>query len=177
MLNFIFTSKLIQISVTHVLLEDHTVFIHMIITFLKVHRTWLISQLRFIWREVVHRGNKARLVIGTSRTVGSAKKFVRITSGFGGGEFTKTLRKVCTYQKLKFSFLLLEYCKIRECYAVANAFTIRNMYSLFLYMKCNSRKINRPTKKHDENCDTLTFLSCSWQRCKLNFHYFFIMGV
>ena len=87
-----------------------------------------------------------RLVIGTSRTVGSAKKFVRITSGFGGGEFTKTLRKVCTCQKLKFSFLLLEYCKIRECYAVANAFTIRNMYSLFLYMKCNSRKINRPTK-------------------------------
>ena len=88
----------------------------------------------------------SRLVIGTSRTVCSAKKFVRITSGFGGGEFTKTLRKVCTYQKLKFSFLLLEYCKIRECYAVANAFTIRNMYSLFLYMKCNSRKINRPTK-------------------------------
>jgi hypothetical protein len=33
-------------------------------------------------------------VFGTSRTVGSAKKFVRITSGFGGGEFTKTLRKV-----------------------------------------------------------------------------------
>jgi hypothetical protein len=30
----------------------------------------------------------ARLVIGTSRTIGSAKKFVRITSGFGGGEFT-----------------------------------------------------------------------------------------
>jgi hypothetical protein len=55
-------------------------------------------------------------------------KFVRITSGFGGGEFTKTLRKVCTCQKLKFAFLLLEYCKIRECYAVANAFTIRNMY-------------------------------------------------
>jgi hypothetical protein len=47
---------------------------------------------------------------------------------------------------LKFSFLQLEYWKIRECYAVANAFTIRNMYSLFLYMKCNSRKINRPTK-------------------------------
>jgi hypothetical protein len=87
-----------------------------------------------------------RLVIGTSRIVGSAKKFVRITSGFGGGEFTKTLRKVCTCQKLKVSFLLLEYCKIRECYAVANAFTIRNMYSLFLYIKCNSRKINRPTK-------------------------------
>jgi hypothetical protein len=88
----------------------------------------------------------SRLVIDTSRTVGSAKKFVRITSGVGGGEFTKTLRKVCTCQKLKFAFLLLEYCKIRECYAVANAFTIRNMYSLFLYMKCNSRKINRPTK-------------------------------
>jgi hypothetical protein len=75
-----------------------------------------------------------RLVIGTSRTVGSAKKFVMITSGFGGGEFMKTFRKVCTCQKLKFSFLLLEYCKIRECYAVANAFTIRNMYSLFLHM-------------------------------------------
>ena len=86
------------------------------------------------------------LVNGTSRTVGSAKKFVRITSGFGGGEFTKTLRKVCTCQQLKFAFLLLEYCKIRECYAVANAFTIRNMHSLLLYMKCNSRKINRPTK-------------------------------
>ena len=87
-----------------------------------------------------------RLVIGASRTVGSAKKFVKITSGFGGGEFPKTLRKVCTCQKLKFVFLLLEYCKIRECYALANAFTIRNMYSLLLYMKCNSRKINRPTK-------------------------------
>ena len=48
--------------------------------------------------------------------------------------------------KIESFFLLLEYCKIRECYAVANAFTIRNMYSLFLYMKCNSRKINRPTK-------------------------------
>jgi hypothetical protein len=54
---------------------------------------------------------------------------------------SKTLRKVCTCQKLNLSFLLLEYCKIRECYAVANAFTIRNMYSLFFYMKSNSRKI------------------------------------
>ena len=71
---------------------------------------------------------------------------MRITSGFAGGEFTKTLRKICTYQTLKFAFLLLEYCKIRECYAVANAFTIINMYSLLLYKKCNSRKINRPTK-------------------------------
>ena len=96
----------------------------------------------------------SRLVIGTSRTVGSAKKFVRITSGFGGGEFTKTLRKVCTCQKLKFSFLLLEYCKIRECYAVVNAFTIRNMYSLFSQNQSSH-------EKHDENGDTLTFLSCS----------------
>jgi hypothetical protein len=88
----------------------------------------------------------ARLVIRTSRTVGSAKKFMRITSSFAGGEFTKTLHKVCTCQKLKFAFLLLDYCKIRECYAVANAFTIRNMHSLLLYMKCNSRTINRPTK-------------------------------
>jgi hypothetical protein len=39
----------------------------------------------------------SRLVIGTSRTVGSAKKFVRITSGFGGGEFTKTLRNTDTW--------------------------------------------------------------------------------
>jgi hypothetical protein len=31
--------------------------------------------------------------------------------------------------KIEISFLLLKYCKIRECYAVANAFTIRNMYS------------------------------------------------
>ena len=106
----------------------------------------LIFMTRTSLQTIIHLFIYSRLVIGTSRTVGSAKKFVRITSGFGGGEFTKTLRKVCTCQKLKFSFLLLEYCKIRECYAVANAFTIRNMYSLFLYMKCNSRKINRPTK-------------------------------
>ena len=99
----------------------------------------------------------SRLVISTSRTVGSAKKFVRITSGFGGGEFTKTFRKVCTCQKLKFSFLLLEYCTIRECYAVANAFTIRNMYSLLLYMNCNSRKINRPTKNMTKSLTLLHF--------------------
>ena len=104
------------------------------------HDGWL--KYDSLWYQHTH----TRLVIGTSRTVGSAKKFVRITYGFGGGEFTKTLRKVCTCQKLKFSFLLLEYCKIRECYAVANAFTIRNMYSLLLYMNGNSRKINRPTK-------------------------------
>jgi hypothetical protein len=41
--------------------------------------------------EIINELEHARLVIGTSRTVGSAKKFVRITSGFGGGEFTKTL--------------------------------------------------------------------------------------
>ena len=102
--------------------------------------------INFTFETCISKFTYPRLVIGTSRTVDSAKKFVGITSGFGGGEFTKTLRKVCICQKLKFSFLLLEYCKIRECYAVANAFTIRNMYSLFLYMKCNSRKINRPTK-------------------------------
>jgi hypothetical protein len=51
-----------------------------------------------------------------------------------------------TCQKLKFYFLLLEYCKIRECYAVANAFTIKSMYSLLLYMKGYSRETNRPTK-------------------------------
>ena len=38
--------------------------------------------------EILLKGTLTRLVIGTSRTVGSAKKFVRITSGFGGGEFT-----------------------------------------------------------------------------------------
>jgi hypothetical protein len=64
---------------------------------------------------------------GNSRTVGSAKKFVRITSGVGGGEFTKKLRKVCTCQKLKFSYLLLEYCKIRECYAVVCNFVKNNL--------------------------------------------------
>jgi hypothetical protein len=48
-----------------------------------------------------------------------------------------SIRTTCTCQKLKFSILLLEYCKIRECYAVANAFTIRNMHSLFL--KLSSR--------------------------------------
>ena len=53
-------------------------------------------------------GNTAQAEQLVLRTVGSAKKFVRITSGFGGEEFTNTLRKVCTCQKLKFSFLLLE---------------------------------------------------------------------
>jgi hypothetical protein len=70
-------------------------------------RVYGIKYKRDVFYEVLH----TRLVIGTSRTVGSAKKFLRITSGFGGGEFPKTLRKVCTCQKLKFAFLLLEYCK------------------------------------------------------------------
>ena len=48
--------------------------------------------------------------------------------------------------KIEIFFFTTRLLQIRECYAVANAFTIRNMYSLFLYMKCNSRKINRPTK-------------------------------
>jgi hypothetical protein len=104
------------------------------------------KRVRELFSKFTYGRSLTRLVICTSRTVCSAKKFVRITSGFGGGEFTKTLRKVCTCQKLKFAFLLLEYCKIRKCYAVANAFTIRNIYSLLLYMNCNSRKINRPTK-------------------------------
>jgi hypothetical protein len=77
----------------------------------------------------------------------------------------KTLRKVCTCQKLKFSFLLLEYCKIRECYAVANAFTIRNMYSLFLYMKCNSRKINRLTKNMTKIVTLLQIATISLTYC------------
>ena len=89
---------------------------------------------------------KQIVLIGTSRTAGSAKKLVRTTSGSGGGEFTKTPRKARTCQKLKFAFLPLEHCKIRECHAVANALTTRNMHSSPLHMKCNSRKINRPTK-------------------------------
>jgi hypothetical protein len=36
--------------------------------------------------DVIVRSYFTRLVFGTSRTVSSAKKFVRITSGFGGGE-------------------------------------------------------------------------------------------
>ena len=47
---------------------------------------------------------------------------------------------------MKFAFLLLEYCKIRECYAVVNTFTIRNIYCLLLYMKCSSRKTIVPRK-------------------------------
>jgi hypothetical protein len=47
--------------------------------------------------------------------------------------------------------------KIRECYAVVNAFTIRNMFSLLLYMKCNSRKINRPTKNMTKIVSLLHF--------------------
>ena len=43
----------------------------------------------------VHSPTITRLVIGTSRTVGSAKKFVRIISGFGGGEHEDTSQGLC----------------------------------------------------------------------------------
>jgi hypothetical protein len=43
-------------------------------------------------------------------------------------------------------FRIFPHIYSHEYYAVANASTIKNMYSLFLYMKCNSHKINRPTK-------------------------------
>ena len=85
-------------------------------------------------------------MIGTSGTVGSAGRFVRMTSGFGGGEFTGALCKVCTCQGLEFAFLLLECCRVRGCCAVADAFTIRSMYGLLLYVNCGSRGIGRPTK-------------------------------
>ena len=80
-------------------------------------------------------------------------------------------------QKLKFSFLLLEYCNIRECYAVANAFTIRNMYSLFLYMKCNSRKINRPTKNMTKIVTLVHFfLKLFLTKMQVKFSIFFHHG-
>ena len=47
---------------------------------------------------------QSRLVIGTSRTVGSAKKFVRITSGFGGGEFTEDASQGMYMSKIEISF-------------------------------------------------------------------------
>ena len=100
---------------------------------------------------------------------------MRITSDFGGGEFTKTLRKVCTCQKLKFAFLLLEYYKISECYAVATAFTIRNMYSLLLYMHCNSRKINRPTKNMTKIV-TLLLSKLFLTKMQVKFSIFFHRG-
>ena len=39
-----------------------------------------------------------------SRTVGSAKKFVRITSGFGGGEFTKDASQGMYMSKIEICF-------------------------------------------------------------------------
>ena len=100
---------------------------------------------------------------------------MRITSGFGGEEFTKMLRKVCTCQKFKFAFLLLEYYKIRECYAVANAFTIRSMYSLLLYMNCNSCKINRPTKNMTKIV-TLLLSKLFLTKMQVKFSIFFHRG-
>ena len=88
----------------------------------------------------------ARLVVGASGTVGSAEKFVGVASGFGGGEFTRVLRKVCACQELKFVFLLLECCRVGECCAVADAFAIRGMCGLLLYMNCGSRRVNRSTR-------------------------------
>jgi hypothetical protein len=46
-----------------------------------------------------------------------------------------------------------------------------------LLVPITSREYSTSHEKHDEDCDTLTFLSCSWQRCMLNFQYFFIVGV
>jgi hypothetical protein len=90
-----------------------------------------------VLQEIWFRYEKNRLCSdgqqSSNLTVGSAKKFVMITSDFGGGEFTKTLRKVCTSQKLKFAFLLLEYCKIRECYVYIDfnlLLTNRNLSSI-----------------------------------------------
>jgi hypothetical protein len=56
---------------------------------------YICPSYRHVWESLIFSEiSISRLVISTSRTVGSANKFVRITSGFGGGEFTKTLRKV-----------------------------------------------------------------------------------
>ena len=45
-----------------------------------------------------------RLVIGTSRTVGSAKKFVRITSGFGGGGVPEVASQGMYMSKIEICF-------------------------------------------------------------------------
>jgi hypothetical protein len=49
-----------------------------------------------------------RLVIGTSRTVGSAKKFVRITSGFGGGGVPEVASQGMYMSKIEICFFSLE---------------------------------------------------------------------
>ena len=48
--------------------------------------------------------------------------------------------------KIEFFFLTARILQNQRMLCCGECFTIRNMYSLFLYMKCNSRKINRPTK-------------------------------
>ena len=53
---------------------------------------WKMAKYKFVYIHVLKKSLFTRLVICTSRTVGSAKKFVRITSGFAGREFTKTLQ-------------------------------------------------------------------------------------
>jgi hypothetical protein len=55
---------------------------------------------------------------------------------------------------------------------------ITSRFSLMLVEDCGGISQNQSShEKHDEKCDTLTFLSCSWQRCKINVQYFFIVGV
>ena len=48
------------------------------------------------------------MVIGTSRTVGSAKKFVKITSGFGGGVHEDASQGTCYVHVKNCNFLF--YC-------------------------------------------------------------------
>jgi hypothetical protein len=85
---------------------------------------------------------------------------------------------LCRLPAVWFAFLLLEYCKIRECYAVANAFTIKNMYSLLLYMNCNSRKSIVPRKTWRKLWHSyISKLFLTKMQIKLNFQYFFIVGV
>jgi hypothetical protein len=75
-------------------------------------------------------------------------------------------------QKLKFSFLMLEYYKIRECYAVANAFTIRNMYSLFLYMTLAKWIVPRKTwRKLWHSCISKLFLTKMQAKFSIFFHH------
>ena len=117
-----------------------------------------------------------RLVIRTSRTVGSAKKFVRITSVLLE---ESSRRRFARYIHVK-NWNLLFYCS--NIAKSDNAMLWRMLSRLetcIVYCCIWSVTLAKSIvpRKHDENCDTHTFLSCSWQRCKLNFQYFFIMGV
>ena len=89
------------------------------------------------------------LVIGTSRTVGSAKKFVRITSGFGGGEFTKTLRKVCTWSKIKICFFTARILQNQRLLCSLLWRMLSRLETCIVYSciwSVTLAKINRPTK-------------------------------